>query len=86
MGVFGDVRMQIVHQHAHRGLCQPAFGGQFGPGCGKNIAGILAGIAHDRPLGVGTSLARVKEGWVLFLCRSSAGTHMFRKQGSGCVC
>ena len=59
MGVFGHVWMQIVHQHSHWGLGQPAFGGQIGPCGGKNITRILAGIVHGRPLGVGAGLAQL---------------------------
>ena len=52
MRVFGDVGMQVVHQHAHRRLGQPAFGGDFRAGRGEDVAEIVTlvhgGVPSER--------------------------------------
>ncbi len=58
MRVFGNVRMQVIHQHAHRCFGQPAFGSDFRAGCRIDVALVMPRIvAHDLPLNVGASSA-----------------------------
>ena len=44
--VLGDVGVQVVHQHAHRRLGQPALGGDLGAGGREDVAGVVAGVGH----------------------------------------
>ncbi len=44
--VFGDIRMQVVHQHAKRRLGQPALGVEFGAGRRVDVALIVTGVGH----------------------------------------
>ena len=46
MRVLGYVGMQIVHQHPERRFCQPALGIQFRASRRKDIASVLARVAH----------------------------------------
>ena len=55
--IFSHIRVQVVHQHAQRRFGQPAFGGQFVSGCGKDVTGVLARIAHDVPFREGANTA-----------------------------
>ena len=50
MRVFGDIGMQVVHQHPHGRFGQPAFRSDFGAGCGEDIAQVVARVCHrDTP-------------------------------------
>ena len=65
-GPFGDIRVEIVHQHAQRRFRQPRFCGQFRAVRGANYAGVVdAGVGrHFRPLRNGApSRARLGEGF-----------------------
>ena len=44
MRVFRHIRVQVVHQHPHRGLGQPAFRGDLGAGGGIDVAGVVTGV------------------------------------------
>ena len=44
LGRLGDLRIEIVHQHPHRGLGRPALGGQRGAGGGADVAAIVASV------------------------------------------
>ncbi len=58
--IFGNVGMQIVHQHAHRRFGQPAFGGDVGSGCRIDITLVVTRIVgHDLPLSDGAKSASV---------------------------
>ena len=46
MRIFSNVRVQIVHQHAHRCFGQPALGGDLGASRREDVAHIVAGILH----------------------------------------
>ncbi len=52
MRVFGHVGVQVVHQHPHRRLGQPAFGGDLGAGGGEDVAQVVAGV-HRASSGCG---------------------------------
>ena len=46
--VLGHVGVQVVHQHAQRGLGGPAFRRPLGAGGGQDGAGVVAGVCHGR--------------------------------------
>ncbi len=46
MGTFGNIGMQVVHQHPHRCLGHPAFCADLGTGRGEYVALVVAGIDH----------------------------------------
>ena len=53
MRVFGDIRVQVVHQHPHGRFSQPAFRGDLGAGGGEDIAQVVAGVCHREAPGLG---------------------------------
>ncbi len=57
--VLCHVGMQVVHQHPHRRLGQPALGGDLGAGRGVDVAHVVAGVGHDAPSRVGAMSASV---------------------------
>ena len=45
--VLGDVRVQVVHQHAHRRFGQPALGRDLRAGRREDVATVLPRVAHS---------------------------------------
>ena len=44
--VLGDLLVEVVHQHAHRGLGLPAFGDESGAGARLDVAAVVASVGH----------------------------------------
>ena len=54
-GPFGNLWVEVVHEHAHRGFCLPAAGGDLGTaGRTDCAAGIVPGVGHRRRLSKGS--------------------------------
>src|SRR5690606_4382391 len=49
VGAFGDLRVEVVHQHPQRGLGLPATRGELGTAWGPDDSG--GGLGHGRLLG-----------------------------------
>ena len=48
--VLGDLVVEVVHQHPHRGLGRPAFGHDLAAAAGADAAAVVASVGHSSRL------------------------------------
>ena len=79
--VFRHVWVQVVHQHPHWRLGQPAFCGDLGAGGRINVAEVVARVGHDVPFLESAMFSSVSRIWRRCLRSGAALVASYAKGG-----